>query len=208
MTYLLVDIVTTPAATLVTISGEVDIATVAQFCECLDTVPNCNTVLEMSDVTLLSAVGLRVLLNLQDRLAAVGAWLVLAAPSHPVRRVLDVTGLDVRLPLESTVEDALILLGSVAREEQRTMSAAEQCRVPAAPAQDPAPAPVGRSDDEWSRDADQCPTSVVRDTVAVTHVVKFGLMQEQAVTARAGAAAVMQASAELKAHAAALRRRR
>jgi anti-anti-sigma factor len=224
VTPLIVNIVPTPAATLVTVSGEVDLATVAQFRERLDTVPNRDTVLEMSDVALLSAVGLRVLLNLQDRLAAVGAWLVLAAPSHPVRRVLDVTGLDVRLPTESTVEHALILLGSVAREP-RTMSAAEQCRVPAAPARGPAAVVRGehrdsviravagamldkpvRPDDERSRDADQCPASVVGDAVAITHAAKFGLMQEQAVLLQAGAAATRQASAELKAHAAALRR--
>ncbi len=96
---LVVDIVPTPAATLVTVSGEVDLTTVAQFRERLDTAPDCDAVMEMSDVALLSAVGLRVLLDLQDRLAAVGAWLVLAAPAHPVRRVLDVTGLDVRLPI-------------------------------------------------------------------------------------------------------------
>jgi anti-anti-sigma factor len=178
---LIVDIVPTPAATLVTVSGEVDLATVAQFRERLDAAPDCDAVLEMSDVALLSAVGLRVLLDLQDRLAAEGAWLVLAAPSHPVRRVLDVTGLDVRLPMESTVEDALVLLGSVAREP-RTIAA-----------------------DGRSQDADRCPVSVVGDAVAATYAVKSGLMQEQAVILGVGAAAVKQASTELTAHATALR---
>jgi stage II sporulation protein AA (anti-sigma F factor antagonist) len=181
VTLLIVDIVPTPAATLVTVSGEVDLTTVAQFRERLDTAPDCDAVMEMSDVALLSAVGLRVLLDLQDRLAAVGAWLVLAAPAHPVRRVLDVTGLDVRLPMESTVEDALVLLGTVARE-QRTIAA-----------------------DGPSQDADTCSVSVVGDAVAATHAAKFGLMQEQAVILRVGAAAVTQASAELTAHATALR---
>jgi anti-anti-sigma factor len=181
VTILIVDIVPTPAATLVTVSGEVDLATVAQFRERLDTAPDCDAVLEMSDVALLSAVGLRVLLDLQDRLAAVGAWLVLAAPAHPVRRVLDVTGLDLRLPMESTVEDALVLLGTVVRE-QRTIAA-----------------------DGRLQDADRCRSSVVGDAVAATHAVKSGLMQEQAVILRVGAAAVKQASAELTAHATALR---
>jgi anti-anti-sigma factor len=181
VTPLIVDIVPTPAATLVTVSGEVDLATVAQFRDRLDTAPNCDAVLKMSDVALLSAVGLRVLLDLQDRLAAVGAWLVLAAPSHPVRRVLDLTGLDLRLPMESTVEDALVLLRTVARE-QRTIAA-----------------------DGLSQDADTCSVSVVGDALAATHAVKSGLMQEQAVILRVGAAAVTQASAELTAHAAVLR---
>jgi anti-anti-sigma factor len=223
--FLVVDIVPTPAATLVAILGEVDLATVAQFRERLDLVADRDVVMEMSGVALLSAVGLRALLDLQDRLAAVGAGLVLAAPARPVRRVLTVTRLDARLPMAPTVEDALIVLESVARK-QRTMSAAEQCRLPAEPARGPAPVvrggqrdaaawavvaamadrPSGCSDDERSRDADQCPAFVVRDAVAVPHAVKSALMQEQALTLQVGAAAVRLASAELKARAAALRR--
>jgi len=181
VTLLVVDIVATPAATLVTVSGEVDLTTVAQFRECLDTAPDCDAVMEMSDVALMSAVGLRVLLDLQDRLAAVGAWLVLAAPAHPVRRVLDVTGLDVRLPIESTVEDALALLGTVARE-QRTIAA-----------------------DGLSQDADMCSVSVVGDAVAATPCCEVRAHAGAGGDLRVGAAAVTQASAELTAHAAVLR---
>jgi len=107
VTSLVVDIVPTPAATLVTIFGEADLATVAHLRERLSTVPDRDAVVEMSELALLSAVGLKVLLDLQDRLAAVGARLMLAAPSHPVRRVLTVTELDARLPIEPTVADAL-----------------------------------------------------------------------------------------------------
>ena len=107
MASLVVDIVPTPAAALVTVFGEVDLATVAYYRECLSTVPDRDTVMEMSGVTLLSAVGLRVVLDLQNRLAAAGARLVLAAPSHQVRRVLAVTELDTRLPTEPTVADTL-----------------------------------------------------------------------------------------------------
>jgi anti-anti-sigma factor len=76
VTSLVVDIVPTPAATLVIVFGEADLATVVHFRERLSTVPDRDVVVEMSDVALLSAVGLRVLLDLQDRLAAVGARLV------------------------------------------------------------------------------------------------------------------------------------
>ena len=107
MTSLVVDIVPMRAAMLVTVFGEADLATVVHFRECLSTVPGRDTVMETSGVTLLSAVGLRVVLDLQDRLAAVGARLVLAAPSHQVRRVLAVTELETRLPTEPTVADAL-----------------------------------------------------------------------------------------------------
>jgi STAS domain len=58
-----------PVATLVTISGEVDIATVAELREHLRAIPDRHTVVEMSGVALLSAAGLTVLLELQDRLA-------------------------------------------------------------------------------------------------------------------------------------------
>jgi anti-anti-sigma regulatory factor len=47
----------TPVATLVTISGEVDIATVGELREHLLAIPDRHTVLEMSGVALLSAAG-------------------------------------------------------------------------------------------------------------------------------------------------------
>ncbi len=107
MTSLVVDIVPTPPAMLVTVFGEADLATVTHLRECLSTVPDRDTVVETSGVTLLSAVGLRVVLDLQNRLATVGARLVLAAPSQQVRRVLAVTELETRLPTEPTVAEAL-----------------------------------------------------------------------------------------------------
>jgi hypothetical protein len=54
---LLIDVVPTRTAMLVTVFGEVDIATVGRFRECRDAVPDRDTVVEMSDVGLLSAVG-------------------------------------------------------------------------------------------------------------------------------------------------------
>jgi anti-anti-sigma factor len=102
----------TPVATLVTISGEVDIATVGELREHLLAIPDRHTVLEMSGVALLSAAGLTVLLELQDRLARVGARVVLAAGSACVRRVLTVTGLDVQLALKPTVENAVTVATS------------------------------------------------------------------------------------------------
>jgi hypothetical protein len=51
--------------------------------------------------------GLTVLLELQDRLRAVAARVVLAAASRPARRVLRVTGLDEQFVMAATVEDAI-----------------------------------------------------------------------------------------------------
>ena len=110
MTPLVIRIVPRPPATLVTICGEVDIATIAQLRERLDAVPDRDTVLEMSQVMLLCAAGVRAVLGLQDRLATGGARLVLAAASRPVRRVLTLFGLGTDLVLTPTVEHALTSL--------------------------------------------------------------------------------------------------
>ncbi len=104
-----------PVATLATIAGEVDIATVAQLRGQLDTIPDRSTVVEMSEVTLLSAAGVTVLLDLQDRLGTAGARLVLAAAPRCVRRILTAIGLDARLLMAPTVEagvDSLMTVGS------------------------------------------------------------------------------------------------
>jgi len=85
VTSLVVRSVPTPAVTLVSMSGEVDPATAEQFRERMDAVPDRDTVVEMSEVALLCAAGTRVLFDLQDRLAATGALLVLAGVSRPVR---------------------------------------------------------------------------------------------------------------------------
>jgi anti-anti-sigma factor len=120
MPSLLIDVVSTPPVTLVTIFGEVDLATIAQFRECLETLPDHDTVIELSDVALLSAVGMRALLDRQDRLASVGARLVLAAVSRPVRRVLSVTGLDTRLLMVPTVMDGLDALSGTRNQSMST----------------------------------------------------------------------------------------
>jgi anti-sigma B factor antagonist len=96
-----------PMATLVTIAGEVDIVTVPELRGHLLALPERSTVVEMSEVGLLSAAGLTVLLDLQDRLARADARVVLAAVPGCIRRVLAVTGLDAKLPPVSTVEEAV-----------------------------------------------------------------------------------------------------
>src|SRR5690349_5824296 len=106
----MVRLVPTPAATLVRISGEVDIATVTKLSGRLDALPDRDTVVDLCEVGLLSATGVTVLLTLHDRLAAAGARLMLAAASRPVRRVLSVTGLDAHLVLAPSLDDALTLL--------------------------------------------------------------------------------------------------
>jgi anti-sigma B factor antagonist len=121
---LVVDISSMPGATLARLVGEIDIATAPELREHLTTLPDHNTIAEMGEVSLLSAAGLPLLLDLHDRLARAGALLVLVNAPSPVRRVLTVTGLDTRFVMASTVEDAVELIEALLR----TVSAAETCR--------------------------------------------------------------------------------
>jgi anti-anti-sigma factor len=123
-----------PVVTLVTIAGEVDIATIAQLRGQLDAIPDRNTVVEMSQVTLLSAAGVAALLDLQHRLATAGARVVLAAAPRCVRRVLTVTGLDARLLTAPSVEDAVDAVASRATEQPaliRAVMTVGSCRAAA-----------------------------------------------------------------------------
>jgi anti-anti-sigma factor len=124
----------TPVATLVTIAGEVDITTVAELRGQLDAMPDRDTVVEISEVTLLSAAGMSVLLELQDRLATAGARLVLAAAPRCVRRVLTLTGLDARLLMAATVQDAVDSMASGEAEPSASIRAVmpvDSCRAAA-----------------------------------------------------------------------------
>jgi hypothetical protein len=58
-----------------------------------------------------------VLLDLQHRLAQTDAQAVLAAAAACVRRVLTVTGLDTRLMMAPTIDDALTWISSAAAQK-------------------------------------------------------------------------------------------
>ncbi|MEU5908711.1 STAS domain-containing protein [Micromonospora sp. NPDC047527] len=78
----------------VRVAGEVDIATVAAFRSALWSAPARPVVqLEMSELRLLSAAGVRALLAAHLRIRARGGELVLVDPTPVVARVLRVTGL-------------------------------------------------------------------------------------------------------------------
>jgi anti-sigma B factor antagonist len=114
---LIIHIRTFPAPMLVTVEGEIDLATAPQLRERVFQLPEDDLVLDTSRVRLFAAAGLGVLLELQDRRARTGAQLVLAAPSAAVRRVLCVTRLDKTLAVAATVEDAVALLTAAAHKD-------------------------------------------------------------------------------------------
>ena len=96
--------------TLVTVAGDIDIASAPALHRHLLSLPDCSTILELSGVQLLSAAGLTELVDLRDRLTTADARLVLAAAPRPVRRVLAITGLDQTMVVADTVDDAMHLL--------------------------------------------------------------------------------------------------
>jgi anti-sigma B factor antagonist len=96
--------------TVVTIAGEIDIATAPALRCHLLSLPGRSTILELSGVPLLCAAGLTELVDLHDRLTRADARLALAAVPPPVRRVLAITGLDDRMTLTDTLDDAVHLM--------------------------------------------------------------------------------------------------
>jgi anti-sigma B factor antagonist len=95
--------------TLVTVAGDIDIASAPSLRRHLLSVPESSTVLDLSGVQLLSAAGLTELVDLRDRLTRADARLALAAP-RLVRRVLAITGLDDTMMLADTLHDAVQLV--------------------------------------------------------------------------------------------------
>lgn len=90
---------------VVTLRGELDLATAGDLRDCLapvvrsEPVP-AQVVLDVADLTFLDASGISALLTVQRALAARGGRLVLRSPSSLVRRVVRVLDLDKVLPFE------------------------------------------------------------------------------------------------------------
>jgi anti-anti-sigma factor len=113
MNALLVDVlIAQTRPTLVTIAGEIDIATAPVLRDHLHALPARSTVLELSGVRLLCAAGVTELVDLHARLTRADALMALAGASTGVRRVLTITGLDAVMALTDTPTEAVRLMGS------------------------------------------------------------------------------------------------
>jgi anti-sigma B factor antagonist len=108
--------------TLVTVAGDIDIASAPSLRRHLLSVPGSSTVLDLSGVQLLSAAGLTELVDLRDRLSRAGARLALAGASPSVRRVLTITGLDDTMLLADTLHDAVQLVTTPIPRRPRPLS--------------------------------------------------------------------------------------
>lgn len=97
--------------TVLTISGEMDIATTAvlrdRVADLLDdtVLP---VVIDLSRVSFCDASGLTMLLAIRRRAGARGRAVALAGPRPPVRKLLRITGLDRAFPIYSTRAQAVL----------------------------------------------------------------------------------------------------
>ena len=114
--------------TLVTVAGEIDIASAPSLRGHLLSLADCSTILDLSGVQLLSAAGLTELVDLRDRLTRADARLVLAAAPAPVRRVLALTRLDDTLLLADTLDDAIHLVPTPIHRRPRPLSLVSTAR--------------------------------------------------------------------------------
>ena len=107
-----------PGHVLVTVAGEVDIATVPQLRERL-AAPAASgrpLIVDLDRVTFIDAAGLGVLASAARRAAARGASLHAVCARHQVQRLFTITGLDRQIPLARTVTEACQNLAAAARE--------------------------------------------------------------------------------------------
>ena len=103
------------------VRGEIDLATAAAFesavREALE--PGRSVVLSLRETGFLDSAGLYGLSRVRSQLPARGQRLVLADASRPVRRVIEIVGLDKSLPIFSSVEGALHYLIGAAQDAPR-----------------------------------------------------------------------------------------
>jgi anti-sigma B factor antagonist len=127
-----------PGYTLVSVAGELDIATAPELRDCL--VPlladHPTLVIDLDRVSFCDATGLGVLVGAANRARANRARLHLVCSGPNIRRLFDLTGLARRLPLAHTLGEALAALPLVA--DTRPAPAAPSCprpghRAPPAP---------------------------------------------------------------------------
>jgi anti-anti-sigma factor len=88
--------IASPDAGVYVLSGEVDAHTAPQFARHFDSLPGGiegALVIDMADVTFMDSSGLRVLIELNRRVSEAGRSLTVRAPSRPVARIIEISGL-------------------------------------------------------------------------------------------------------------------
>jgi anti-anti-sigma factor len=100
------DIRTTPGQTLLTVSGDIDLASSDQLWDALQPciLPGARVVIEGSGIAFIDSTGLGVLIRAVNRAEEVDAVLSLAAPSDPLRRLLELAGVGEMFAVVATEE--------------------------------------------------------------------------------------------------------
>lgn len=88
------DLVITPTADGISVSGEIDTHTAPSLAAAIAAADRRELTLDFSGVEFIDSSGLRVLIQAHRKAAESGGTLRLSNPSAMVRRVLDISGLD------------------------------------------------------------------------------------------------------------------
>lgn len=92
---------------VLSVRGEVDIATVDELAAELASLDNDNEViLDLTSTDFMDSSGLRLIIETNDRFTTLGRSFKLAVSSGPIARLLDVTGTRDQLDVHDTVEGA------------------------------------------------------------------------------------------------------
>jgi anti-sigma B factor antagonist len=97
-----------PEATVVTVSGELDILTAPKFSASIDAVVRRrarDVVVDLSEARFVDSAGLQVLLSAQRRVTRRTRWLALICPAGPVRRVIELARLTETLGVVSSLSE-------------------------------------------------------------------------------------------------------
>jgi anti-anti-sigma factor len=97
-----------PGYAIVTVAGEIDISTVTRLREPLFELAASGfpLVLDLDQVSFIDSVGLAVLVGTANRAATHGGSLQVACARPKIRELLRLTGLDRRIPLARTLDEA------------------------------------------------------------------------------------------------------
>jgi anti-anti-sigma factor len=101
--------------TVVPVAGRLDTHTAPLLCEQLDELLHAGRALlliEASELRYIGSAGLRALLLAGKRAAEQGGWLVLCGMTSPIRRMIEVAGLDAVLQTYPSREDAMAKLAA------------------------------------------------------------------------------------------------
>jgi anti-sigma B factor antagonist len=104
------DVRRTDRATVVSVSGELDIVSSAELEEALEGLEGSEArsiILDLTDVEFMDSAGLAVVVRAHQRAENAGTPFTLVTGSPQVRRLLSVTGMDARITVAETSEELL-----------------------------------------------------------------------------------------------------